>query len=773
MPTVYRQISTRSEWRRGTFSLRLSVSDDYTALFMSEPDATVKEVVCVKVSTLKEDLEDEEGKFVEDELSVEVDSLACVGANDAEVLALMLECVDPAQERFILMEIAEGGSSTYVQRFRGVLRPDVQGSDTRWYGAEYGSNPTPERVYKFTAKSYSTAVMEKSLDALVPPTPTSTGHPLWSAWASLIYSTAVKHYLASSGAYDVSTGTGEYDFSAIYFPEMVDINDALRYYADRIEDIVGDPGFSIIIAESPIAMTFGTPSLAYQNNYALGPEYFGDLSPVIEHRTTNVRNDIKLGDGQEGFLVSLRMMQPVIEKNIAYSFLRSKTFAQLCYDLARSVGMFAIFEYDDDGNLVISFKSRENVFKDAAGDVKNTYLRDADSGSIKSQPTTINAEKDKYSGYANGFALEGADIFKREDGEYVRSELAKANRTDDKMLAVTIGATLLDTYEPAFGTKYRKLWNTSWWLGNDAGTDPPASHTITVPVLSYDDSALATTIYVRTAGEIYYVQDMSGAFVPSGRTYSSIRPVTQVDVLIDGEQNTFTELAEYVNRLKGLDGAYFNNEYEISVPYVSAFRRTPSGSDSHFNIDLGSTIPLDGVDYVVVGLEFDFDNLTTKIRLHKLTRFSIFARPTEVADAAIDAGQRDPSEAQERKSNVQQFVAAEDMTAGWAVSVDSAGKVVKARPATAQYNTVVGVCLDTKVAGEIVSVCTSGVCTVPDSYSLGLPIWLRSGSPNISSTRIASPTSTEHVDQKLGTCVGVKTLEVNIGRPFIWFGFGV
>jgi hypothetical protein len=65
------------------------------------------------------------------------------------------------------------------------------------------------------------------------------------------------------------------------------------------------------------------------------------------------------------------------------------------------------------------------------------------------------------------------------------------------------------------------------------------------------------------------------------------------------------------------------------------------------------------------------------------------------------------------------------------------------------------------------------VCSVPDTYSAGEPIWLREGSPNMSVSRIISPNPTEHVDQKIGTSLGGGQIEVNIGRPFIWHPFEV
>lgn len=778
MAIVYRQISTRTEWRRGTFSLRLSVSHDYTAIFPDAEDVDVRNVSIIKVGTFKSELEDAEGKFVDDEVSIEVDSTACVTDDERDCLALMLECVDEAQERFILLEIAEGGSTTYVQAFRGVLRTDVQATDIHWYGAEYGTDPTPERAYKFAAKSYSTAVLDRDLNALIPSSPSNTSHPYWSEWATFLTDKCA-HWLASGSAYNLYAFDQDYRYSAIYFSWLVDLNDALRYIADRIEDEIGDPSFTIQFATSPIGMTFGTPEL----EYAIAPQNaleFGDRAPLVGHRTTNSITDVTLGDDEDGPLISVRLLQPIVDNDLPYSFRRSKTLAQLCYDIARAFGMFSIFEYDNDGNLVISFRSRENVYKDGEGNVKRTYARDVTSGSLKTQPTTVTAEKERYSGFINQYAVEGVDVFSREvNTGYVRSELAKANPAGDRILALTIGATMLDTYDNSFGLiKYRKLWNTGWYyrlLADVGATDPPAALVGSGGLYSmnYIDGfpSLTTSIYVRTAQEKYYEATTTSA-TDTGRRYDSVRPVTQVDVEIDGVQETFTELSEYVNRLKGLDGKYFENEYEITVPYLSAFRRTSDGADSYFNLDLGSTITIDGIDYVAVGIERDFDAVTTKIRLHSLTRFSIFARPEEVAEAEIDGGAVDPSVPDERRSNVETFTAGETISAGWAVIVDDAGNAMKARPIADHYNKVVGIALDDRSAGSLVNVCTSGVCVVPDSYASGRALWLVDGNPNMSTDRISSPSSAEHVDQKIGTSVGPGVVEVNIGRPFIWFGYG-
>jgi len=751
------------------------VSTDYTALFKTAPDVVVETVDCIRISTLKEDLEDEDGKFVDDELSIEIDSPSCRTAAEQAALAVLLGAVDPLTPCYVLVEIAEGGSSTYAQVFRGAVRTDVQATDLRWYGPEYGDAPTPERSYKFAAKSYSVAVMERDLATLIPDTPTDTLHPYYTAWSTFV-STKVKHWLAAAGWYNFSWESDTYAFCATYFSWLVDINDALRYLADRIEEEVGDPSFSILFAESPIGMTFGTPELQYAVPTGLESLFLGDLAPDISHRTTNSVSDAKLGDGELGPLVKITMFQPQTDTNKPFSFRRSKTLAQLCYDLARPLGLFASFKYDNSGNLVIRFLSREQIYKDEGGSTKYTFIRDVDSGSIKSQPTTVSAEKERYYGYINQFAVEGRDVFaKVRGGGYTQSDLKKATGSKDNMLAVTIGATLMDTYEDTFRANYRKLWGAGWYYRTvpEVGlVDPPANAPLShINFIDPDYPDLTTALFVRTTNEKLY-EFSSGSFIDTGRRYDSVRPVTQVDVTIDGAQESFTELGEYVNRLKALDGQYFESEYELQVPYVSAFRRTPSGADSYFNIDLGSTVTIDDTDYVVVGLERDFDALTTKVRLHALTRFSVFARPETVAAADIDAGALDPEVPEGRRANVEQFIAGENITAGWAVSVDALGRAIKAKPVSGQYNKVVGVALESKATGESVSVCTSGVCTVPDTYTIGQALWLRHGSPNMSSSRITSGTTTEHVDQKIGTCLGAGVIEVNIGRPFVWYGYG-
>lgn len=782
MAIVYRQVTTRQEWRRGTFSLRLSVSADYASLFPGAPGADVRTVRCVKVGPYKKDLEDADGKFVEDEQSLEVDSLACQTADERAVLQLMLEAVDDAMPRYVLIEVAEGGSSTFVQEFRGALRSDIQGNDSRWYGPEYNPDPTPERAYKFAAKSYNLAVTEQSLSSLIPESPLDSGHTYATEWADFI-DTKVSHRLASSGFYPSSL----YRWTAVYFTYLVDINDALRYMADRIQDATG---LTILIKESPLAMAFGTPELVYNSTTDYYAMRLGDQAPLIQWRSTNTITGLKFGDSELGPLVSLRLLQPVTDTNKPFSWHRSKTFGGLCFNLARAFGMFAQFSYDNLGNLTIEFRSRENIYKDGTGATKYVYARDVTAGSIKTQPTTINAEKERWQGFINQFAKEGADTFRKDQNAgYQRSPLVVADPPKEKLLAVTIGATQTDTYNSLFANiddpsrtlRYRKLWNTGWVFrrGSEVGaTDPPATFPIdyaptypSEPFYEIDPYALTTALYVRTEDEKYY-QVTGGVVSDTGRRYDSVRPVTQVDVEIDGVQESFTELAEYVNRLKGIDGKYFENEYELTVPYLSAFRLVPDGADSFFHIDLGSTLTIDTVDYVVVGIERDYDAVSTKLRLHALTRFSIFATPALVNAADIDGGAVDPTLSTEGGANVDTWETGMAIERGWAVSLDNTGKAIKALPILSHYNKVVGIALQDAPAGSIVSVCTSGVCTVPDSYSISQALWLRDGDPNMDNDRIGTPTTTEHVDQKIGTCVGANSVEVNIGRPFIWYGHG-
>ena len=59
---VYRQAWERTEQRSGRLGFKLTVADEYDNLFKDVPDVTVGEVDFISVTSIKQDLNDDEGR---------------------------------------------------------------------------------------------------------------------------------------------------------------------------------------------------------------------------------------------------------------------------------------------------------------------------------------------------------------------------------------------------------------------------------------------------------------------------------------------------------------------------------------------------------------------------------------------------------------------------------------------------------------------------------------------------------------------------------------
>lgn len=809
--TVYQQVWKRTERPSGVLWFRLRVADVYENLYKSSPDIVIKDISFIPITNWKQEVHDEEGRIVDDEIEMEVSSIAARTENEEECFDFIVAAQDSTVKRYVLLEIKDVGSDEWKAAFRGVVRDEMSGQDVIWFGAEFSDLPTPKRVWKATVGTYEAENIDYDIQDLMIDT---SGFDTWAD------AHVLKSPLFQDGDEDKSphlfpvfaretqkvhsVGYVARTFTWGQYDSLVLVNDLLRYLMDRIETLSGGVT-TIVFDESPLPFAMGTPHI----NPYLQPTVSSLLPPVDytqylwgnslsawQYRDTDVVNDAKLGDGLEAFYVQYNLIRPQSLNEVPYSWLRYKTFVKLVYGLARSLGMFPEMRYDVEGTLHIRFVSLENMNRDADGDVKVTYLQDAEDAATDNKPTELKSTELKFSGAASPYALEGDDtcgtltddeIEQSETITYERSELFKTYPPTDNMLAVTIGVPTFNQGESngrggvveglhMYGAQARKVFTNEWILGGNV-VDPEFSEEWLADQVAADaveitpstDSrhgALCTTIFLPSTDTI---TDYPG----ETRTYNCIRPVSQISIVKDDVQRDFTELAEYVNQYQKEDARYYQSEYQITVPYLAGFRRTPDGANSFFNVDIGSTITLDSIEYIVIGIERDLDNMKTKLRLQFLARFAAYAKPTTVQ--ALTGGKSGAGDdAGTSKGVSKPFTCQGDVKKGQAVSVTLDGKIMTAHPLRLEYGKVVGIALQDGADGEAIEVCTNGPCTFSHAFSKGVQLWLRtpnSAGSNVSDTRITSPTQSEHVDQRLGVVLDANTIFVEIGRSFVWFNY--
>src|SRR5262245_29221161 len=100
--TVYRQEWTRKEGRIGTLSFRLSFADVYDNLFLSS-GIDEKFVDFIKLGTHKQDLQDDEGRMVEDELDIEISRVLCKTDDEVDCFDFLKAASDDTVKRYMLL----------------------------------------------------------------------------------------------------------------------------------------------------------------------------------------------------------------------------------------------------------------------------------------------------------------------------------------------------------------------------------------------------------------------------------------------------------------------------------------------------------------------------------------------------------------------------------------------------------------------------------------------------------------------------------------------
>ncbi len=105
---------------------------------------------------------------------------------------------------------------------------------------------------------------------------------------------------------------------------------------------------------------------------------------------------------------------------------------------------------------------------------------------------------------------------------------------------------------------------------------------------------------------------------PIARYYIKINNSTISDELGEG-----TTLTEILNATSGYERDYYKSEYSITVPYWNGFvKNNDTNNISWKNVELGSIIKLNNIDYVVVSKEISLDKPLTNIKLQSISRFS-------------------------------------------------------------------------------------------------------------------------------------------------------
>lgn len=803
------------ESQYGIVTREFVVSDAYDTLF---DDPTAVMISGVDIDSTKHDIELSTGVQAEDELQLVLDEAFLRMQDDLDAAEFIKQAQDPGEQRFCALFIQPEYpvKTTASLEFSGAILPSQGAEDLRWYGPQFSDTPTPLRRWKLTVKSFDVNVFDQAkLEDLIRNQEDGVDNGLTDG---LTKQTGWNTSDIANDAAPVADRLGYFKWfkdglwREVRFAELANLNAVLRGLADvlqeRLRISLNVPSYTIVIDDAIIDGRF-TPArfrhvlatdqdnsnIAYRTRYC---GWDGDQLIGGAFKSTNFYKvfpddgvTLKLGDtatAGESPWIHWRMVNPPAAAR-GLSFLRAKTFADLLYMIAASFGLFVRFYYTDSTTMHIQFISRQSLVRE------RVYIPGVTKASLKVSPFAASAQNPEVSpGQSCAFALEGDDVYEqvtndiRKPGYFMPSSRMQTQQTGDRLL-FTLSPTVRrqsrgeddsSEVQPGFYLPH----NAFFYDGGHRKTHPKNDDE-TYRAIDPDDRHIHTGIYVRCTG-IQDVEDTRIGWGTDGLTvYLPATAVTVTDP--DGVGREFRTMSGYVNFLRGVQGDAFNNEYELTVPFLCRFRRSQDGSHADDdggrgrwqNLQIGSVIGVDGVDYVTFGIERKHRQHETNIRLHAVTAYSF--SDSVGLQAPVDGGAPPTAvflgSTYEPTTSVvdRTWLALEEIRQGDAVVMAADASVRRATAFQSSHALVIGIALNDAPEGGLVRIGRGTVTCQNWSFpDTGLPVYVRTAvlpDVNLSVFPLTEPNVGENTFICVGTAVATATLEFEIKHDFVYEQF--
>jgi len=251
-----------------------------------------------------------------------------------------------------------------------------------------------------------------------------------------------------------------------------------------------------------------------------------------------------------------------------------------------------------------------------------------------------------------------------------------------------------------------------------------------------------------------------------------IAPVGRIDAVINGTPTIFFSIADYVNTLLNRDKDFYEAEYGIEVPYLCGWRKSADGSHpdddggrgNWKNLQHGCTIVLDGIEWIVVGIERSLSSPSVKLRLHYASRFAIETGANQPAypEGTLSIQSQLPD-------NVSEHTAGSVIFAGDYVTMQTSGGVIKSYASAGHYPGLYGVAVTSATESGTVLVKTSGEVS-SDRYSLepGKPVFVRTSVDcNLSAVPLTAPIDGENLYARVGVALTATSFILETPRKII------
>lgn len=771
--------------------MALIVSDSYAGLGAADP-IEVNGIFGIGIS--RKDLDVDVGVAGVDQLEFSLDPRAIVAQVDEDCYNWVLEAQssadDPNKKRYVGLTINQAGASPVPSdwEFRGLINADMSATGNDWQGPEFDTEPDPTWVWKISALSLEIAdFLEAKLEDLVAEIVATD-----QEWIDTNCPDRLGWFHRHADADDYGHREGRYgnmgrlidvlnkllDQAVIGKPvsiQLLDVDLAVTPFSANFETLTTErPGGILGLGSKTVDFRYGKPSvfLDFGPGSTFEPPVGDNGEWPYQFRTTPVKDSLLLSD----IYVTWRLLTPRDESR-AISWLPNDTIGGLIYAVAYALGGWVKWEFVDNTTINCRILTRKD-----ASTAETIFLADAESDEIDVAPN--DSETGRMEFPASLYAAEGRESSYYYDGSYGPPQPWSGRRIQSatgEEATTTEGPYVALSLSPTVGVLWEKSWDADVDFHEDYLVAPMPHNGIFYndvnnrekpgfPGADLTDVHTAMYIGFTAPGDDPCI-GCAGKFVvrPIGELqfdyYNAKRDVTiRVGVVA---------ISTFLTLLRRVDTAAYKVERRIKVPYLTRFRLDPTGVDDWRYCKPGQKIPFDGVEYLIAGIERDFEHGTTTLRLHSTSRVS-FAESLGATSAAeqpsssITALERPTGPTFGRAA----YPAGSAITAFAAVIADPSGRVHEAPADGWSYGRVLGVALQAAAAGERVEIATGGIITLPaDYFSAGDLIYLRTpGSAeaqvaNLSNKPIRYPTETETLHQVVATAMSTRRIRIEIDRP--------
>lgn len=593
----YRQIKRKWEKGTGWVTAEMVISDSYANLFTQ---TGVEDVDIFKFNSSKEDLE-KNGAQKEDEFNFEMSDAKIKTTSDQDARDFVVTAeTDNIWLALFVYETDPYTSGTVADKeFSGKIRSKISGQNIVSFGAQWGSNPNPLRDWKVSAQSLGAAVMEsinmadKTVDS--------------ETVKGVLTEMAEDTTWVSDNVEDVeSSKPGSLTYKT---KNMIDMNIALEKLRGLVETRVKTdiPEFQLSFKASQSGFTFvptegkgdGSPKGGHHwAKWESRPDKAGRLN-LLDLTATEYLPYVSVNLFITGYGISdpddkkeLRAM----EKD--YSFERYDNFKDFLYAIAPCFGCFCIIRNLSATHLEVEFVPKGDI------DADEVFVCDYTGGDLDLQTEKVTEKM--YKGRANYVAVEGRDYYKVENGYSIPSEkFTQGSDEKGDLLALTVSPTLKGPSD--------------WYESNS--NRPHNFHNTYNP--SSDPYFIHTAIYIK---------------YPLDEDYTFVTPAMQVVTVIDGDKYVYDNLAGCLNALSARNGLIHRAEYKRTIPWISRFSISPTGSNQSWkNCKVASIYTEDSREYLIAGIERDWDKYETLLRLTRSSKYN-FANPIGTEAGIVYAG---------------------------------------------------------------------------------------------------------------------------------------